>query len=74
MRGCRHVASNTLHRGLEIPPCICPRIGADLRLCDRALCHGETLRGLGEVPRLGCKQKLRCAVNDRLGIEPDAAP
>jgi site-specific recombinase XerD len=22
---------------------------------------------------LGCKQKLRCAVNDRLGIEPDAA-
>ena len=23
--------------------------------------------------RLGCKQKLRCAVNDRLGIEPDAA-
>jgi integrase len=22
---------------------------------------------------LGCKQKLRTAVNDRLGIEPDAA-
>jgi integrase len=22
---------------------------------------------------LGCKQQLRCAVNDRLGIEPDAA-
>jgi site-specific recombinase XerD len=22
---------------------------------------------------LGCKQKLHCAVNDRLGIEPDAA-
>jgi integrase len=22
---------------------------------------------------LGCKQKLRCAVNDRMGIEPDAA-
>lgn len=22
---------------------------------------------------LGCKQNLRCAVNDRLGIEPDAA-
>jgi site-specific recombinase XerD len=22
---------------------------------------------------LGCKQKLRCAVNDRLGIEPDSA-
>lgn len=22
---------------------------------------------------LGCKHKLRCAVNDRLGIEPDAA-
>ena len=22
---------------------------------------------------LGCKQKLRCAVNDHLGIEPDAA-
>jgi integrase len=22
---------------------------------------------------LGCKQKLRCAVNDRLGIEPDTA-
>ena len=22
---------------------------------------------------LGCKQKLRCAVNDRLSIEPDAA-
>jgi hypothetical protein len=21
----------------------------------------------------GCKQKLRCAANDRLGIEPDAA-
>ena len=21
----------------------------------------------------GCKQELRCAVNDRLGIEPDAA-
>ena len=21
---------------------------------------------------LGCKQRLRCAVNDRLGIEPDA--
>ena len=32
---------------------------------------------LGHVPvqtterYLGCKQKLRCAVNDRLGIEPD---
>jgi len=23
---------------------------------------------------LGCKQKLRIAVNDRLGIEPDAGP
>ena len=23
---------------------------------------------------LGCKQKLRCAVNDRIGIEPDAHP
>jgi integrase len=22
---------------------------------------------------LGCRQRLRCAVNDRLGIEPDAA-
>ena len=22
---------------------------------------------------LGCKQKLRCAVNDRLGIEPETA-
>ena len=22
---------------------------------------------------LGCKQKLRCAVNDRIGIEPDDA-
>jgi len=22
---------------------------------------------------LGCKQRLRCAVKDRLGIEPDAA-
>jgi integrase len=22
---------------------------------------------------LGCKQKLRCAVNDHLGIEPDTA-
>jgi site-specific recombinase XerD len=22
---------------------------------------------------LGCKQKLHCAVNDRLGVEPDAA-
>ena len=22
---------------------------------------------------LGCKQRLRCAVNDRLGIEPDVA-
>jgi hypothetical protein len=22
---------------------------------------------------LGCKQKLRCAVNDRIGMEPDAA-
>jgi integrase len=22
---------------------------------------------------LGCKQQLRCAVNDRLGIEPDPA-
>jgi hypothetical protein len=22
---------------------------------------------------LGCKQKLRCAVNDRIGIEPEEA-
>jgi hypothetical protein len=39
----------------------------------------EQLDGLGHVSiqtterYLGCKQKLRHAVNDRLGIEPDAA-
>lgn len=54
------------------------------RTCAR-LCHlaGGELEQiqflLGHVsvqttePYLGCKQKLRCAVNDRLGIEPDAA-
>ena len=38
---------------------------AGRRFADRAqaLAHTE----------LGCKQKLRIAVNDRLGIEPDAA-
>jgi site-specific recombinase XerD len=57
----------------------------DLRRTCARLCH---LRGgeldqiqflLGHVSiqtterYLGCKQKLRIAVNDRLGIEPDAA-
>jgi integrase len=54
------------------------------RMCAR-LCHlaGGELEQirflLGHVSvqatecYLGCKQKLRCAVNDRLGIEPDAA-
>jgi hypothetical protein len=49
----------------------------DLRRTCARLCH---LAG-GELDQiqfllgryLGCKQRLRCAVNDRLGIEPDAA-
>jgi hypothetical protein len=38
---------------------------------------GESLLGHVSIQTteryLGCKQRLRCAVNDRLGIEPDAA-
>ena len=57
----------------------------DLRRTCARLCHlagGELDQIqflLGHVSlqtterHLGCKQKLRCAVNDRLGIEPDAA-
>ena len=57
----------------------------DLRRTCARLCHlagGELdqIRFLlGQVSiqtterYLGCKQRLRCAVNDRLGIEPDAA-
>ena len=57
----------------------------DLRRTCARLCHlaGGELEQiqflLGHVSvqtterYLGCKQKLRCAVNDRLGIEPDAA-
>jgi hypothetical protein len=55
-----------------------------MRTCAR-LCHlagGELYQIrflLGHVSiqttkrHLGCKQKVRIAVNDRLGIEPDAA-
>ncbi len=58
----------------------------DLRRTCARLCHlaGGELEQiqflLGHVSvqtterYLGCKQKLRCAVNDRLGIEPGAAP
>jgi integrase len=57
----------------------------DLRRTCARLCHlaGGELEQiqflLGHVSvqtterYLGCKQKLRVAVNDRLGIEPDAA-
>jgi integrase len=57
----------------------------DLRRTCARLCHlagGELdqiqfLLGHASIQTteryLGCKQKLRCAVNDRLGIEPDAA-
>jgi len=57
----------------------------DLRRTCARLCHlaGGELEQiqflLGHVSvqtterYLGCKQKLRCAVNDRLGIEPDAS-
>ena len=57
----------------------------DLRRTCARLCHlaGGELEQiqflLGHVSvqtterYLGCKQKLRCAVNDRLGIEPNAA-
>jgi integrase len=57
----------------------------DLRRTCARLCHlaGGELEQiqflLGHVSvqtterYLGCKQKLRCAVNDRIGIEPDAA-
>ena len=57
----------------------------DLRRTGARLCHlagGEVEQIqllLGHVSvqtterYLGCKQKLRCAVNDRIGIEPDAA-
>jgi site-specific recombinase XerD len=57
----------------------------DLRRTCARLCHsaGGELEQiqflLGHVSvqtterYLGCKQRLRCAVNDRLGIEPDAA-
>jgi integrase len=56
----------------------------DLRRTCARLCHlaGGELEQiqflLGHVSvqtterYLGCKQKLRCAVNDRLGVEPDA--
>ena len=57
----------------------------DLRRTCARLCHlaggelDEIQFLLGHVSiqtterYLGCKQRLRCAVNDRLGIEPDAA-
>ena len=56
----------------------------DLRRTCARLCHlagelDQILFLLGHVSiqtterYLGCKQKLRVAVNDRLGIEPDAA-
>jgi hypothetical protein len=35
--------------------------------------HGTIVTILHQPNSLGCKQRLRCAVNDRLGIEPDAA-
>jgi integrase len=54
----------------------------DLRRTCARLCHlagGELdqiqflLGHVSTEPYLGCKQRLRCAVNDRLEIEPDAA-
>jgi Phage integrase family len=57
----------------------------DLRRTCARLCHSaggelDQIRFLlGHVSiqtterYLGCKQRLRCVVNDRLGIEPDAA-
>src|SRR4029434_5207701 len=65
--------------------CIAHLAPHDLRRTCARLCHlagGELdqIRFLlGHVSiqtterYLGCKQRLRCAVNDRLGIEPDAA-
>jgi len=40
---------------------------------DAGLLSPELAAGIRTERYLGCKQKLRCAVNDRLGIEPDAA-
>lgn len=73
------VRSAAAHAGIEK---LAPH---DLRRTCARLCHlaGGELEQiqflLGHVSvqtterYLGCKQKLRCAVNDRLGIEPDAA-
>jgi integrase len=73
------VRASAAHAGIEK---LAPH---DLRRTCARLCHlaGGELEQiqflLGHVSvqtterYLGCKQKLRCAVNDRLGIEPDAA-
>ncbi len=58
----------------------------DLRRSCARLCHlaGGELDQIQFLPEhvsiqtteryLGCKQKLRCAVNDRMGIEPGDSP
>jgi integrase len=73
------VRAGATHAGIEK---LAPH---DLRRTCARLCHlaGGELEQirflLGHVSvqtterYLGCKQKLRCAVNDRIGIEPDAA-
>jgi integrase len=65
--------------------CVRPLAPHDLRRTCARLCHlaGGELDQIQFVLRhvsiqtteryLGCKQRLRCAVNDRLGIEPDVA-
>jgi len=60
--------------------CSEPRLASNRTVVLRYRIHLEQIQFLlGHVSvqtterYLGCKQKLRCAVNDRLGIEPNAA-
>jgi hypothetical protein len=57
------------YRGAEQPARLCHLAGGELDQIQLLLGQSPSRRR----SHLGCKQKLRIAVNDRLGIEPDAA-